>query len=224
MIFKEMLANSIKWLQSEDFQLWFKKNTHLIFLIGLILLLSFAALIVHSIRGNNQSTELSDSSSRAVSEIQELLSKSNSALGQGQYDQAVAILGEALQKYPHQQDLLLQLGMSYRKMKRHGEAEAIYQQLLQKNPDCMECLNNQAVNLLQWGETKKAEDILKQVTGKQANYPEAFLNLAIVFEKTDQIHSAVKAYQEYLKLVPMNDSRPEPAMARERLRHLEEGL
>jgi len=157
-------------------------------------------------------------------EIQEIIKRSHFMVLGNQGDQAVALLSETLKKYPNHQDILIQLAIVHRKTKLYSEAEKIYKQLMQSYPDCIECLNNYAVHLLIQGNADRAIEVLNLVQQKKPDYPEPYFNIAVAYEKSGQIKNASISYQRYLELVPLNDSRQEPAMARERIRRLQEGL
>ncbi len=157
-------------------------------------------------------------------EIQEIIKRSHFLVLGNQADQAVALLTETLKKYPNNQEVLIQLAIVHRKAKSYSQSEEIYKQLIQNAPDCIECLNNYAVNLLMSGNAERSIEILTLVQQKKPDYPEPYFNIAVAYEKAGQIKNASTAYQRYLELVPLNDSRQEPAMARERIRRLQEGL
>lgn len=157
-------------------------------------------------------------------EIQEILKRSSVLVSGGKVEEAIVFLNETLLKYPNQQDVLLQLGMAHRKGKAYLQSEQIYKQALQLYPDCIECENNLAVTVLMNGNAERAIGLLSLINQKKPNYPEAHFNLAVAYEKTGQTRNAVSSYQKYLQLVPQNVSHQEPAMARERVRHLQEGL
>ncbi|GEM_PF-6908925 len=157
-------------------------------------------------------------------EIQEIIKRSSFLVNAAKYEQAIVLLNETLRKYPNQQDVLLQLGMAYRKAKFYLQSEQIYQQALQFYPNCLECMNNLAVAVLMNGNVERAVSILSLVNQKKSDYPEAHFNLAVAYEKTGQMKNALSSYQRYLQLIPLSDSRQEPALARERVRRLQEGL
>ncbi|MBF0491168.1 MAG: tetratricopeptide repeat protein [Deltaproteobacteria bacterium] len=160
----------------------------------------------------------------AKTEIGEIIKNAVLALNNGQGDRAIVLLEDAVVKYPEQMDLQLHLGMAYRKTKKFLQADKVYKKLLLKYPECLPCKNNDAVNLIQMTKTQEALDLLTEVLKQDSTYLDAQLNLGIAYEKNGQILQAISAYQQYLKMISTNDSRPEPAMARERIRHLEEGL
>ncbi len=160
----------------------------------------------------------------AKTEIGEIIKNSVVALNNSQGERAVFLLEEAVLKYPEQMDLQLHLGMAYRKTKKFSKADEVYKKLLEKYPECLPCKNNHAVNLIQMTQTQEALVLLTDVLNADPTYSDAQLNLGIAYERDGQIVQAITAYQKYLKMISTNDSRPEPAMARERIRHLEEGL
>lgn len=157
-------------------------------------------------------------------EIEEIIKRSSILVSGGKFEQSIVLLNETLRKYPNQEDVLLSLGMAHRKSKSYLQAEQIYQQALQLNPECVECMNNLAVSLMMNGGVERAIGLLTVVNQKKPDYPEAHFNMAVAYEKSGQIKNAVNSYQRYLQLIPSNDSRQEPAMARERVRRLQEGL
>ena len=157
-------------------------------------------------------------------EIQEIIKRSSILVNGGKIEEAIVLLNETLRKYPNQQDILLQLGIAYRKSKSYLQSEQIYQHALQFDPECVDCMNNLAVTLMMNGKVERAVELLGVVSQKKPDYPEAYFNIAVAYEKTGQIKNAVNAYQRYLQLVPMSDSHQEPAIARERVRRLQEGL
>lgn len=157
-------------------------------------------------------------------EINEIIKNAVLALNNNQGERAVVLLEDAIAKHRNQMDLQLHLGMAYRKTKKFEKADQVYQQLLEKYPSCLPCRNNQAVNWIQMEKAQEAIDILNEVLQQDPTYSDAQLNLGIAYEKSGQIQMASSAYQQFLKMIPANDSRPEPAMARERIRRLQEGL
>lgn len=157
-------------------------------------------------------------------EIQEVVKRTSFLVNAGKFEQAIVILNEALIKYPNQQDILLQLGIAHRKAKSYLQAEQVYQQALKLNPACIECMNNLAVTVLMNGHVDRSIALLGEVNKKKPDYPEGHFNLAVAYEKSGQLKNAVQSYQRYLQLVASNDSRQEPAMARERVRRLQEGM
>lgn len=62
------------------------------------------------------------------------------ALNQGEYDQALALYNEALQKDPDSLHLRQRIGLTYFAMKDYARAEASFQNLLLMNPDQPETL------------------------------------------------------------------------------------
>ncbi len=157
-------------------------------------------------------------------EIQEIIKRTSFLVNAGKFEQGIVILNETLQKYPNQKDVLLQLGIAHRKAKSYLQSEQIYQQALQFYPECLECMNNLAVTVMMNGNVERSIALLDVVSQKKPDYPEGHFNLAVAYEKTGQIKNAVASYQRYLQLVASNDSRQEPAMARERVRRLQEGM
>lgn len=157
-------------------------------------------------------------------EIEEIIKRSSVLISGGKLEQSIVLLNETLRKYPNQEDVLLSLGMAHRKSKSFLQAEQIYQQALQLNPECVECMNNLAVSLMMNNGVERAIGLLVVVNQKKPDYPEAHFNIAVAYEKSGQIKNAVNSYQRYLQLIPSNDSRQEPALARERIRRLQEGL
>jgi len=157
-------------------------------------------------------------------EIQEIVKRSSILVNGGKIEEAIVLLNETLHKYPNQQDVLLQLGMAHRKSKSYLQSEQIYQQAIQYDPECIDCMNNLAVTLMMNGKVERAVALLTAVNQKKPDYPEAYFNLAVAYEKTGQIKNAVNSYQKYLQLVSLSDSRQEPAIARERARRLQEGM
>lgn len=201
------------------------QSTRVRVLLGVAVLLSIAALYLRVVEPLLQSKAKESAAARITPrEIQQVLRQSQFAVTEARYGDSVRLLQDALKKDSQHLDLLLQLGMTHRRAKQFAEADRVYQQALQAHPRCMECLNNRAVNLLQAGDVATAVGLLKEVVEKKGMYAEAHLNLAIAYEKSGQVRDAIASYQQYLKLIPSNDSRPEPAMARERIRQLQEGL
>ncbi len=202
----------------------FKFHRNWLLGIGGVLVLVLAFVFLRGGWWSTSSRPLLTAGASSEAEVRGVLLQSIRALNDKNYDLAIAGLNQALAKNPRQLDLMLQLGMTYRKARSFSEADRIYSQALRFYPDCIECLNNQAVNWLQAGDTRKAIELLTQVNQRKPDYSEAYFNLAIAYEKGGQIRSAVAAYQHYLQSIPVNDSHPEPAMARERVRRLQEGL
>jgi Tfp pilus assembly protein PilF len=167
-------------------------------------------------------TSLANHSS--TNEVQEILHQSALALSDEKYDAAVLLLEEALKKHPKNLDLMLQLGITYRKTGNLSGADEINQQALQANPNCAECLNNRAVALLETGEFQTAIELFKTAIQKRTPYPEAVLNLGIAYEKNGETQQAIDFYQQYLQLAPSHEDHPESALARERIRKLQEGF
>jgi len=198
------------------------KRTSFLVLAVLVLLAAFGAqkLLVKGAKPNATIQAHADING----EIEEVIKRSFFLMNASKFEEAIVLLNEALRKYPNQEDVLLSLGMAHRRSKSYLQAEQVYQQALQANHECVECMNNLAVSLMMHGGVERAIGLLSIVTQKKPDYTEAHFNLAVAYEQTGQIKSAVNAYQRYLQLIPSNDSRQEPAMARERVRRLQEGL
>ena len=160
----------------------------------------------------------------AKAEMNEIIKSSVLALNSSQGERALALLEEANKKFPNQMDLQLHLGMAYRKTKKYTQADEVYKKLLEKYPECLPCKNNYAVNLIQMDKSEEALTILTDLIKLDSTYTDVQSNLGIAYEKNGQITQAIAAYQQYLKSIPANDGRAEPAMVRERIRRLEEGL
>jgi tetratricopeptide (TPR) repeat protein len=201
-----------------------KKKYFLFFILGLFGILITLWGGFYFGKSATALTPTPSSTPKTTAEIQGILTQSILLMNQTNYDSAITLLEDSLKRYPKDEDLLLQLGIAYRKNKKHVEAEVVYQRLLQNYPGCIECLNNRAVNLVQGGDVSTAISLLQEVIGENPTYTGAHLNLGIAYEKAGQLKLAVASYQEYLKRIPINDSRPEPAMVRERVRQLQEGL
>ncbi len=221
---KKITGAHLSILDSKNFFSKIGQNKRVL-VLGVLILILVGILVAKNFllkdrKFNTDFLSIQDSSG----EIQEIIKRSHFMVLGNQGDQAVALLNETLRKYPNNQDILIQLAIVHRKTKLYSESEKIYQQLIQTYPDCIECLNNYGVQLLMQGNPERAIEILNLVQQKKPDYPEPYFNIAVAYEKSGQIKNASVSYQRYLELVPLNDSRQEPAMARERIRRLQEGL
>ncbi len=200
------------------------QNKRAVYLIVLILLLLLFLGVQKFLLGKSKTNSSLFSNTDTNGEIQEIIKRTSFLVNAGKFEQAIVILNETLHKYPNQYDVLLQLGIAHRKAKSYLQSEQVYKQSLQLYPDCIECMNNLAVTVMMNGNVERSIALLTVVNQKKPDYPEGYFNMAVVYEKMGQIKNAVNSYQRYLQLVSSNDSRQEPAMARERVRRLQEGL
>jgi len=193
-------------------------------LLSLVLLLGAGMIL--KVAGKDPGAEPPNTGLNVSSsvEIKEVLRQNSLLQRSGRFNDSMTLLREALRKYPDDLDLSLSLGITLRKARLSAQAEEIYSILLKKNSSCLECLNNQAVNWLQTGEVERAIAGLLSLQMRAPQFADAALNLAVAYEKAGQSRLALDSYQKYLKLISVNDSRSEPALARERIRRLEEGL
>ncbi len=159
-----------------------------------------------------------------INDVKEVITQAHLLLLTKKTHEAIGLLEAAVLEHPEEEDLLLEMGIAYRKAKRHDDAENIYQKALQNNPNCFECWNNRALNQIQAGNSIMAQAWLQEVLRKKPAYTDAYLNLGLAYEKAGQAQEAIDTYQEYLKAIPNNDSHAGPAMVRERIRRLQEEI
>lgn len=113
---------------------------------------------------------------------------------------AVEMYQQAIQYDPGYQKAKYNLGTLYLSSKRWGDARLLFEQLLQSGK------NNAAVHF-QLGRAAYAEKDYQKalheyqlaVAGKKERYPEAYLNMGLVYKRIKQYDMAIEAYMTALK-------------------------
>lgn len=157
-------------------------------------------------------------------EVTEVLQLAEWNVKSGKPDQAVALLNEALRRRPDDKGLLLMLAKAREQRGDFDGAAASYGRALEAHPRCPECLNGRGLHWLKRGFPRRAVRDLSGAVAQDPAYAEAYFNLGVAYEKNDEIRKAILAYRKYLELIPLNDSRSGPSLARERIHRLKELL
>lgn len=143
--------------------------------------------------------------------------EARAAFTAGDYERSITLYREVLASHPNDAVLHNDLGMVFLKQELYSAAEAEFNQSLELDQGCAECLNNLGYLKTLLGDMVEAETYLKKATQLKSPYPDPFFNLGVLYEKGGDIGNAVKAYRQYLVLLP-----PDDVMARKVQNHLQE--
>jgi tetratricopeptide (TPR) repeat protein len=124
------------------------------------------------------------------------------AYQQGQYDQAITWLRQAVAAQESNAVLQSNLGAAYRAADRLAEAEACYRQALRLKPDFAEASNNLGNILKVRGKVVEAADLYRLAILARPNYPEAHHNLGLALKELGDRSAAVVQFQEAIRLQP----------------------
>lgn len=99
-------------------------------------------------------------------------------------------------------DQLLEIALAHHQANRLPEAERVYRQVLEKNPNHADALHFLGVMAGQIGRYPDAIELLQRSLAQRKDYPETYVNLALVFLQTQQPAPAAAACREALRLRP----------------------
>lgn len=120
----------------------------------------------------------------------------------GNPEQAIVLIGQAIDVLPGEASFHGNLGMAYRQIGRFDEAMACYEKALTLNPAHAEALNNLG-NLLstQKAYPKAIDCFLRAISAKPA-FAEAHFNLGHVYQSLERNEEALVCYQQALLIRP----------------------
>lgn len=116
-----------------------------------------------------------------------------------QNKEAMALLTEALKKFPDRQDLKMEAAYLYFQEKRLPEASQLYKDLSDREPKNSEYAYNAGSTLEALKDYDESERYYRRVLETQPNHANASYGLGSVFEKRGEVDIAVGYYERALK-------------------------
>lgn len=194
----------------------------------LVVLGSLMAAVVGVFVWQTRSPVTSAVDSQAVPQVEasslgvtEALHQAQVALAQGHYDHASGLLLETLKQYPGNLEVMLQLGMTYRKAENFNASDTIYRMAIELHPKCVSCLNNRSVILMHLEQPIQAVALLQQAIARDPGYMDAHFNLGVAYDQAKQYRSAIASYENYLSMAVDSVDQSTSSLVRERIRQLE---
>jgi tetratricopeptide (TPR) repeat protein len=139
----------------------------------------------------------------------------NTLLEEGQTDQAISHLREAVTLQPHDGTYRYNLANALAHQRNFSEAFAAYRDALSALPDSAEIRNNFAIALVEAGQSDEAVEEFKTAVRIKPDYVKAHYNLGRLLLR---LHRPSEALLEFKKVV---DLKPDFADAKKRLEALE---
>jgi len=133
-------------------------------------------------------------------ELKELLQKGNELFEQKNYEAAIGVYQEILQKYPDAYIIHKNIGNCYFNQEKYEEAEAEYQKILEKDPqnvDAIILIGNTYANR---GQNDKAMEWYGKISFEKIEDPVVLYNLGTNYYNHSRFEEALKFYQRAVEL------------------------
>jgi tetratricopeptide (TPR) repeat protein len=127
------------------------------------------------------------------------------ATREGQIDEAIRCLQEALKLNPNHFVGLENLGSAYRQQKRWDEARQTLERSLALRPQDPEANYSLAMVYAQTDQPDRAYDYLQIALKARPDYPEALNNLGVLYLRTHRRDQAVEKFEECIRVAPAFD-------------------
>ncbi len=121
-------------------------------------------------------------------------------LQQGQYDEAIRLIGRALEQEPDSASALNNFGHALMAVQRHAEAMTRFEQALALDPDLAEVNNNLGSARLALGRPAEAMARFERALALKADFPEAHNNLGTALLELDCPAEAASCFERALAL------------------------
>ena len=108
----------------------------------------------------------------------------------------------ALKIFPALKGVHKQLGLNYLQQKKYKEAATEFEQVMKEEPPSFGVMNNISVAYLGMGNLEKAERALLETVKIDTNYPLAYFNLAMLYQKLSDLPKSVDYLDLYTRLRP----------------------
>jgi tetratricopeptide (TPR) repeat protein len=164
------------------------------------------SLVLHLSRGALTSDERllgsSDEDLFASEKTPDLARRARKAFASGEYDVALEINRELVNRAPAQAEALSDLGACLCKVEKYLEAEQRFRQALSLDPNYAEA-NFNLGNVLRWlGAMEESEICLRRALRAKPNYTEARTSLGFTLTLLGQLRDAKPRFQKTLKRLP----------------------
>ena len=118
------------------------------------------------------------------------------------YNSAVTIWQDTVEKRPNNPRAHNNLGYILEKAGRAQEAITHYEQALRLKPDYADAHNNLGIALMGQGKLREAVEHWEQALRVRPDYPDAHYNLGIALERAGRVPEAISQYKQALQINP----------------------
>ena len=122
------------------------------------------------------------------------------AYEQGNWDASLSLWEKGLEQDPSNSSIHNNLGLIFLKKEIFSSAEKHFSRALELDQNCAECFNNLGYLKSLLGEAKEAETYLKKSIQLDPKYADPNFNLAVLYEKSENLGGAVQSFQNFLAL------------------------
>ena len=122
-------------------------------------------------------------------------------IANGDYSQAVQLLGDKTAKYPDAIDLQMNLGLLYLKFNQFSSAETAFQQVLQRDDKHAGALLHLATIYSKRGNFAQADSIYRQLADKRAKDPQLLFNMLVLSKRQRNYQQAAGLLMRHEKLL-----------------------
>ena len=119
---------------------------------------------------------------------------------QGNWDVSLSLWQKGLEQSPNNASIHNNLGLIFLKKEIYSSAEKHFSRSLELDQSCAECFNNLGYLKSLLGEAKEAETYLKKSVQLNPQYADPHFNLAVLYEKNDNLGGAAQSFQNFLVL------------------------
>jgi predicted TPR repeat methyltransferase len=120
----------------------------------------------------------------------------------GDKDQALALIGQSLERSPLQPDWYSNLGIVLQANGQFAAAMEAFRRAIALNPEHANAHNNLGVLHKLYGRYEAAEASYRTVIALNPNHPDVYHNLAVVLDLTGRLQEALEAHCKHITLRP----------------------